>query len=132
MVAHKVHVDGFFHIHPLHTGRSQVHMVISAPLTERKFWSSKRRLTLLLIASARLYGWFLRSVKKRAPMRELQPLIRCLSKTKASWQPIKAACVEESANRLFKLSIWAKDIYFALNIYSQTKQDVILVGFWNL
>lgn len=28
----------------------------------------------------------------------------CLSKTKASWQPIKAACVEKSANGPFKLT----------------------------
>lgn len=39
---------------PTHTG-------ISAPFTERIFWSSKRFLTLLLTASALLYGWLLRS-----------------------------------------------------------------------
>lgn len=54
--------------------------------------------------------------------------IMFLSKIKASWQPIKAACVEESANGPFKLiENLSQNMYFALSIYSQTKQHVILV-----
>lgn len=34
----------------------------------------------------------------------------CLSKTKGSWQPIKAACVEESANGPFKLNLSQKHV----------------------
>ena len=58
--------------------------------------------------------------------------IMYLNKTEASWQPIKAACVEESAYGPFRLRIWAKNMYFALDIYSQAKQHVILVWFWLL
>lgn len=41
-------------------------MVISVPLAERRVWSSKRRRTLLLSASARRYGWFRRSAGRKA------------------------------------------------------------------
>lgn len=37
------------------------HMTTSPLFTGRRFWSSKRFLTLLRTASARLYGWFLKS-----------------------------------------------------------------------
>lgn len=62
VVANKRHADivTFRHTHTLNTFLRH-HNTSSALLAERKLCSSKRLLTLLLTASARLYGWFLRS-----------------------------------------------------------------------
>lgn len=48
--------------------------------------------------------------------------IMCLSKTKASWQPIKAACVEESANGPFKLNEYLSQRHVLCPQYLQSNK----------
>lgn len=133
------HGQGIIQAPPLlDTCRSPAHMVISAPFAERKFWSSKRRRTLLLTASARRYGWFLRSAERKAAFVNTHGSPTCtrtharrhthtrsLDKEKSCWKPIKAACVGTgegtSPQREQK---WANtDVPF----YYAPKQQVILV-----
>lgn len=77
------------------SAEASAHMVISVPLAERRVWSSKRRRTLLLSASARRYGWFRRSAggKRRWSACTAQQRHAQHCRHRACWKPVKAAWV---------------------------------------
>lgn len=73
--------------------------------------------------------WLVSKICKEESINEIIAIfsIMCLSKTKVSWQPIKAACVEESANRPFKFIEYLSQRHVLCPQY--LKQDVM--RFWN-